>query len=76
MFRRYWFFPACPRGSDHSPRPRPKEAPAHRAGPRRLHPPGTHEYDAGIRILARVLGDVPDLTSPSPADAPGRTGPN
>ena len=30
-------------------------------GPDGLHPAGTHEYDPGIRILARILKDVPGL---------------
>ncbi|MBY0523568.1 MAG: ThuA domain-containing protein [Gemmataceae bacterium] len=30
-------------------------------GPDGSHPAGTHEYEPGIRILARLLKDVPDL---------------
>ena len=46
-------------------------------GPDGLHPAGTHEYDAGIRILARLLKDVPsvDITVVRPT-APGRTARN
>ena len=30
-------------------------------GPDGIHPKGTHEYDAGVRILAKCLARVPDL---------------
>jgi type 1 glutamine amidotransferase len=45
-------------------------------GPDGLHPPGTHEYEGGIRILAKILKEVPDLDiTVAKADGAWKDGP-